>query len=90
MNATASPNKNIEKFEKEARNLLHDLRRREAAAIRRYFSFDPLAGNSQPGLADARYVVARLHGFRSWRELKERALSRSRKEGTRVQSFYPA
>jgi len=78
MKATARSQRDIDQFEKEARNLLHDLRRREATAIRRYFSFDPQAGNSQPGLADARYVVARRHGFRGWRELKERGVSRNR------------
>ena len=72
MGPTLRAQRNIEEFEKEARNLLHGLRRREATAIRRYFSYDPHAGHSQPGLADARYVIARLHGFRSWRELKER------------------
>ncbi|HUN61295.1 MAG TPA: hypothetical protein VMU53_04880 [Candidatus Sulfotelmatobacter sp.] len=77
MSPTVCADSKIEQFEKEARNFLHDLRRREATAIRRYFSFDPQAGNSQPGLADARYVVARRHGFRSWRELKERGVSRS-------------
>lgn len=90
MSPTSRAQRNIERFEKEARNFLHDLRRREATAIRRYFSFDPQAGHSQPGLADARYVIARLHGFRSWRELKDRALARSREEVSQMRAFYPA
>jgi hypothetical protein len=72
MHPISRAQRSIRQFEEEARNFLHDLRRRESSAIRRYFSFDPLAGNSQPGIADAQYVVARVHGFRSWRELKER------------------
>jgi len=65
----------IEDFEKQARNLLHALRRRDATATQHYFSFDPLAGNCQPGLADAKYVIARRYGFRGWQELKQRVLS---------------
>lgn len=90
MGPTVRTQRSIQQFEKEARNFLHDLRRREATAVRRYFSFDPHAGNSQPGLADARYVVARLYGFRSWRELKERAVSVSREEPTQARAAYPA
>jgi hypothetical protein len=70
-----SSQRNLEPFEKEARNLLHDLRRSDATAVQRYFSIDPLAGDFQPGLADAQYVVAREYGFRSWQELKQRVLS---------------
>jgi hypothetical protein len=69
----------LEDFEKQARNLLHSLRRRDAAAAQTYSSFDPLAGNSQPSLADAKYVVARQYGFRSWQELKQRVVSAAQK-----------
>lgn len=62
-------------FEKEARDFLHQLRRLDPAAIRCYFSVDPLAGHFQPGLADAQYIIARQHGCRSWQELKRRVLS---------------
>jgi hypothetical protein len=71
---------NLEDFEKQARNLLHNLRRRDAAATQAYFSVDPLAGHSQPSLADAKYVVARQYGFRSWQELKQRVVSAAQQE----------
>ena len=76
MARTLSSQGNLELFEKEARNLLHDLRRSDASAVRWYFSLDPLAGDFQPGLGDARYVVARQYGFRSWQELKQRVLTK--------------
>jgi hypothetical protein len=75
MAPTSSSPLTLQHFEKEARNLLHDLRRKDPTAVRRYFSFDPLAGNSQPGLADTQYIIARQYGFRSWQELKRRVLS---------------
>ena len=75
MTRTLSSQRNLEPFEKEARNLLHDLRRSNAAAVQRYFSIEPLAGDFQPGLADAKYVVAREYGFRSWQELRQRVLT---------------
>jgi hypothetical protein len=67
--------RNLDALKKEARKLLHDLRRMDPRALRRYWSHDPLAGNFKPGLADARYVVARRYGFRGWRELKQRLVS---------------
>ena len=67
--------RNLNALEKEARKLLHDLQRMDPRALQRYSSHDPLAGNFKPGLADARYVVARQYGFRGWRELKQRLAS---------------
>lgn len=75
MTRTLSSGRNLEGYEREARCLLHDLRRLDASAVARYFSFDPLAGIFRPGLSDARYVVARQYGFKSWRELKRRVVS---------------
>jgi hypothetical protein len=72
---TLSSQASLEHFEQQARDLLHDLRRKDPAAVRRYFSFDPLAGNFQPGLADAKYVIARQYGCRSWQELRRHLLS---------------
>lgn len=66
---------NLEEFEKQARNLLHSLRCSDAAATCEYFSVDPLAGNGQPTLGDAKYVVARQYGFRSWQELRQCVVS---------------
>lgn len=58
-------------LKKEARQLPHTLRRRDAAGLRRYYSIDKLAGLAQPRLDDAQYVVAREHGYSSWQKLKE-------------------
>jgi hypothetical protein len=79
---------NLEAFEKEARELLHGLRRMDPVATHRYFLFDPLAGHFEPGLSDARYVVARRHGFRSWPELTRTVLSA--KESSRTLPWYSA
>ena len=67
MTRTLPFHQNLEQFEQEARNLLHNLRRKDAGATQKYFSFDPLAGHCQPGLADAKYIV----GFKSWQDLKQ-------------------
>jgi len=79
MTRTLPIDHNLEDLEKQARNLLHNLRCSDAAATHEYFSVDPLAGNGQPTLGDAKYVVARQYGFRSWQELKQRVLSAAQK-----------
>lgn len=71
MTRTLPFHQNLEQFEQEARNLLHNLRRKDVGATQKYFSFDPLAGHCQPGLADAKYIVAREYGFKSWQDLKQ-------------------
>lgn len=80
MTRTLPTHHNLEDFERQARNLLHSLRRRDAAATQAYFSVDPLAGSGQPTLADAKYVVARQYGFRSWLELKQCVIFAARKQ----------
>ena len=75
MTRILNPRRNLFALEREARELLHDLRRMDPKAIQRYSSLDPLEWNSQPGLADTRYVVAREYGFKSWQELKQRVFS---------------
>ncbi len=75
MTRTLNTERNFNVLEREARELLHDLQRMDPSALQRYSSHDPLAGAFQPGLADARYVVAREYGFRSWQELRQRVLS---------------
>ena len=62
----------LEDIRKEARGLLHDLRRWDAAAIRRQYSLDCEAGKFPARLADAQYIVAREYGYRSWQNLKQR------------------
>jgi hypothetical protein len=56
----------LDDLKKEARQLLHSLHRRDAAAVRRYHSIDKLAGLAQPRLDDAQYVVARERVYGSW------------------------
>jgi len=68
---------NLQAVEKEARILLHGVRRRDAIALGRWHSLDPLAGSFQPRLADAQYVVARKYGFKSWQNLREKIVSPS-------------
>ncbi len=65
------PDSNLDDIKKEARKLLHALHRREAAALRRYYSIDSLAGLARPRLDDAQYVIAREHGYGSWQKLTE-------------------
>jgi hypothetical protein len=67
----------LEDIKREARDLLHDLRRRDAAAFGRFQSYDPLAGLLEPRLDDALYIVAREYGYSSWQKLRERLDSRS-------------
>jgi len=61
----------FEDIRKEARELLHDLRRWDAAALRRHYSVDCEAGKFPARLADAQYIVAREYGYRSWQKLKQ-------------------
>ena len=61
----------LNSIEREARELLHAVRRRDAAAFGRFQSYDPLAGLLAPRIADALYIVAREYGYSSWRKLKE-------------------
>ena len=62
---------NLEDIKREARTLLHALLQRDTAALRLYYSTDPLAGLARPRLDDAQYVIAREHGYGSWQKLKE-------------------
>ncbi len=64
--------RNFEDIRKEARELLHELRQRDVAALRRQHSLDCEAGKFPARLADAQYIVAREYGYRSWQKLKQR------------------
>jgi hypothetical protein len=55
--------------EKEARELLRSLQRRDPAVAGRYSAFDA-AEVSPTRLGDAQYLVARRYGFKSWAALK--------------------
>jgi hypothetical protein len=61
--------RDLEDIRKEARELLYDLRRWDAAALRRHYSLDCEAGKFPARLADAQYIVAREYGYRSWQRL---------------------
>jgi hypothetical protein len=63
---------NLEKIEEQVRQLLHQVRRGDAAAVARWYSFDSEARTLQPRKADIQYAIARKHGFKSWQGLKDR------------------
>lgn len=62
----------LEQMKREAGILLHGLLRRDTAALRRYYSTDPLAGLARPRLDDAQHAIAREHGYSSWQRLEAR------------------
>ncbi len=72
MSRSLPSQRNFEEIRKEARELLHDLRRQDAAALGRHHSLDCEAGKFPARLADAQYIVAREYGYRSWQKLKQR------------------
>jgi len=72
MSRSLPSQRNIEDIKKEARELLHELRRWDATAVRRHSSVDCEAGRFHARLADAQYIVAREYGYRSWQNLKQR------------------
>lgn len=80
---------NVEEMRREARNLLRDLLRREATAVARYYSLDPLADTCKPRLADAQYLIAREYGCASWRKLEERLRSRVQESAEITASVLP-
>ena len=61
----------LDHVKKEARDLLRGLQRRDPEALRRCHAIDPLTDLSNPDLFYARFIIAREHGFSSWRKLKE-------------------
>jgi hypothetical protein len=61
----------LKDIEKEARNLLHQMRQGDAVALARWHSLDPEAGTFQPRIADVQYLIAREYGFGSWQKLKD-------------------
>jgi hypothetical protein len=71
MSRTLPSQRNFEDIKKEARELLHDLRRWDAAALKRHYSLDCEAGRFQARLADAQYIIAQEYGFRSWQKMKK-------------------
>ena len=64
--------RDLEDVKKEARELLHELRRWDATALRRLSSLDREGGRFHARLADAQYIIAREYGYKSWQNLKQR------------------
>jgi hypothetical protein len=75
MSRTLPSQRNFGDIKKEARELLHDLRRWNAAALKRHYSLDCEAGRFQARLADAQYIIAQEYGFRSWQRMKNRLIT---------------
>jgi hypothetical protein len=71
-------NPSLETIEKEARHLLHSVRRGNAAAIARWHSVDSEARTGQARTADIQYLIAREYGFSSWQNLKRRITEEQR------------
>jgi hypothetical protein len=62
---------NFDDVKKEARKLLHDVQRGDAAALKRCYSVQSWDRMTETRLADAQYIIAREHGFASWKKLTE-------------------
>ena len=61
----------LDHVKKEAKDLLRGLQRRDPEALRRCHAIEPFTDLSNPALDYARFIIAREHGFSSWRKLKE-------------------
>ena len=72
MSRSLPSHRNFEDISREARELLHNLQRRDPSAIRRRYSLDSESGNVHARLADAQYILAREYGYSSWQKLRER------------------
>ena len=64
-------NLTLDNVTKEARQLLRGLQQRDPEALRRCHAVDPFTDVPNPALDYARLIIAREHGFSSWRKLKE-------------------
>lgn len=62
----------IDRLRKEAKRLLKDIRRGDAAALQRFTQYWPASGHSGEvrNLARTQLVIARERGYRSWAHLK--------------------
>ena len=75
---------NLEQLKKQAKNLLRAARAKEPDALRRFQTLPNLASidltqatESSFALHDAQSVIAREHGFKSWKELRDEIEVRS-------------
>src|SRR5690348_368227 len=69
----------LEQLKKQAKSLLHEARAEDRAALERFRLLPAFAGRTMAELGgtalalhDAQSVIAREHGCKSWRELRER------------------
>ncbi len=72
---TLSSRPDLEQYKRQAKALLRGWRTGEAAALERHARLHPAAAEHPPGrcrLHDAQWVLAREHGFPSWRAFKAR------------------
>jgi len=69
---------NLEHLKNQAKQLLLNFQRGDAAAKERFASLSASSAAAGPKLADALHVVAREYGFASWPKLKERVASLTR------------
>jgi hypothetical protein len=63
--------RSFQKFEREARTLLHELLLGDPGAVRAFYLLDREISGSRARLADAQYIIARKYGFKSWQYLKQ-------------------
>lgn len=85
---------NLGQLKKQAKTLLHAAQNHEPSALARlkilpaFARMDPSkTDNRRPGLHDAQSVIAREHGFASWRALREAVEERSLSFAAAVEQF---
>ena len=87
---------NLEQLKRQAKDLLHSVRRRDAAALERARALPAFASHSDEAvvrafaLHDAQSLVAREHGFDSWNDLREQVESAPLEFGAAVDEFIVA
>src|SRR5690606_35003649 len=85
---------NLEQLKKRAKSLLHAANGQDQAALSRFRALPAFANRSAAELAaegvalhDAQSVIAREHGFASWKELREEVEARTLSFETAVDEF---
>src|SRR4029453_10884059 len=85
---------NLEQLKKQSKSLLHDARAKDPAALERFRALPALTRNSLAELGvmnfafhDAKSVIAREYGFKSWNELREYVEERSMSFAAAVDEF---
>lgn len=85
---------NLEQLKKQAKSLLHAAQAKDPAALQRFHVLPAWAGKSAAELGaislalhDAQSVIAREHGFPSWKELREHVEEQSLSFAAGVDEF---